>query len=355
MPAIPVEPLQRLADATFQAVGSEPAEAAAVAGQLVGANLAGHDSHGVGLIPPYLEFVRSGLVRLNQHGEVVSERGSLVVVDGRSGYGAVIGAEAMDLGIAAARATGVAVVAIRNSIHLGRIGHWAEYCARAGMASIHLVNVVGHPPLVAPFGGIDARLGTNPICIAIPGGDDGGPLAMADLATSRIALGKARVAHSAGVAAPSGALIDADGHPTDDPAVMFTEPAGALVAMGEHKGSALAVMAELMGALTGGATMQPANPRTGTVVNNMLSVVLDPEALGGAAYLHAEAEAFLGYVKSARPAPGVDEVLLPGEPERRTRAARLAAGIDVSDGEWDLIVAAARSAGVDPALIAACG
>jgi uncharacterized oxidoreductase len=355
MPTVPHLPLQALAAATFLAAGSEHAEASAIASQLVGANLAGHDSHGVGLVPTYIELARAGLAVQNQHISVVSDTGAVIVVDGQAGFGAVIGRESMDLGIAAAADHGLGLVAIRNSIHLGRIGHWAEHCARSGMVSMHFVNVVGHPPLVAPFGGVDARFGTNPICIAIPGGDEGTPLAMADLATSTIALGKAREAFNQGVSAPPGTLIDGDGRPTVDPGVMFVEPTGALVAMGQHKGSALAVMVELLGALTGGTTMQPGNPRTGTVVNNMISIIIDPDAIGGAEFLASEGGAFLDYVKAARPVDGADEVLLPGEPEKRTRQRRLTAGIEVSDGAWSLIVDAARSVGVGEEVIDCCG
>jgi len=354
MPTVSHTALEALVDATFRAAGSDPAEAAAIAAQLIGANLVGHDSHGVGLVPPYIDMVRDGLVSQNRHVEVVSDAGALLVLDGRMGFGAVIGAEAMDLGIGAAERHGAAVVSVRNSFHLGRIGHWAERCARRGMASIHFVNVAGHPPLVAPFGSREGRFATNPVCIAIPGGEDGTPLAMLDMATSTIALGKARVALNKGIDAPQGSIIDADGNPTNDPAVMFSEPMGALVAMGEHKGSGLAVMAELLGALTGGVTMQPDNPRSGTVINNMLTIVIDPDSVGGSTFLQAEATAFLDYVKDSRPLDGVAEVLIPGEPEKRRRADRLANGIDVSDGAWELIVEAARSVGTDQASIDAC-
>ena len=157
-----------------------------------------------------------------------------------------------------------------------RIGHWAEQCAAAGFASIHFVNGVDHPPIQAPFGSAESRLSTNPFCAALPGAD--GALVVLDMATSKIAFGKARVAPNRGVPAPEGSLIDADGRPTRDPAVMFQEPQGALVAMGEHKGSGLAILCELLaGALTGGRTIQPEHPMQGGTVNNMLSVIIDPD------------------------------------------------------------------------------
>ncbi len=171
-----------------------------------------------------------------------------------------------------------------------------------------------------------------------------------DMATSKIALGKARVAANQGVPAPEGSLLDAHGQPTRDPWVMFQDPKGALVAIGQHKGSGLAVMCEfLAGALTGGWTVQPGHPMAGGTINNMLSVVIDPEALGGRERLWREGAALATYLKSARARDGFEEVLLPGEPERRCRRERLAAGIEIDERSWADILAAAQAAGVaDP-------
>lgn len=356
MPVVHPGPLFEFVETVFRCGGSEPEEAAAIARQLVGANLAGHDSHGVGLIPSYMDFVDRGLVNQNGHMEIARDLGALTVIEGGLGFGAVIGDEAMRHGVGRAADYGVAVLAVRNSFHLGRIGHWAEQCARAGMASMHLVNVAGHPPLVSPFGGIDGRFGTNPVCVAVPGGEDGDALAMVDMATSTIALGKARVVLNQGVEAPEGAIIDSEGHPTRDPGVMFSEPMGSLVPMGLHKGSGLAIMIELLGALTGGVTMQPANPRTGTVINNMMSVIIDPEAVRSTDHLLIEARAFLDYVKTSRPQDGVDEVLLPGEPEKRMRAERTANGFEIAPAAWAMIADTARRVGVDgPTIEAVAG
>ena len=241
-------------------------------------------------------------------------------------------------------AHGVSLTGLRNSFHVGRIGHWAEQCADAGLGSIHFVNVVGHDPLVAPFGGREGRFSTNPVCIALPGSD--GVLSILDMATSKIALGKARVASRAGRRAPVGTLLDAAGVPTEDPDVMFREPMGALVAMGDHKGSGLAIMAELLaGALTGSGTVQPGNGRPGGPVNGMFSVVFDPEAFGVGRYLDDEGRAFLDYVTGAAPVEPGGEVLVPGEPERRRKIARLDGGIPLTLGEWDAVTDAARSIG----------
>jgi uncharacterized oxidoreductase len=170
-----------------------------------------------------------------------------------------------------------------------------------------------------------------------------------DMATSKIALGKARVARNQGVPAPEDSLLDPAGRPTRDPAVMFIEPRGALVPMGEHKGSGLAILCELLaGALPGGRTAQPAHPQTGGIINNMLSVIIDPEVFGPRARLLDEIAAMIAYIKSARPRPGFEEVLVPGEPERRRRAERLAHGIEVDQATWAEILAAAATLGLAP-------
>src|SRR5918992_1650588 len=186
MPTITSDKLLALSRTICAAGGSAEREADLVADHLVEANLTGHDSHGVGLLPIYIENVRAGRLVPNRHAELVSERGAVMVLEGNRGYGQVIGYEAMQLGMARARDQGVALLAIHNSFHLGRIGHWAEQCARGGFASIHFVNVIDHPPLQAPFGGSDARLSTNPFCAALPG--DNGPAVVLDFASTVIAI-----------------------------------------------------------------------------------------------------------------------------------------------------------------------
>jgi uncharacterized oxidoreductase len=350
MPIFARDTLHALIRAVCTAGGSAEREAELVADQLVEANLTGHDSHGVGLVPHYVQALAKEALVPNRHAELVQERGPVLVVEGRRGYGQVIGHEAMMLAMARARDHGVALIAIRNSFHLGRIGHWAEQCADGGFASTHFVNGIDHPPIQAPFGSAEARFSTNPFCAALPGPDDA--LVVLDMATSRIALGKARVAANRGVPVPDGSLLDAEGRPTRDGAVMFAEPKGALVAMGEHKGSGLAMLCELLaGALTGGWTIQPEHPMAGGIINNMLSVVIDPDALGGREQVAREGSALVAYVKSARPRAGVEEVLVPGEPEQRRRRQRLAQGIEIDERSWADIRAAASALGMADAEI----
>jgi hydroxycarboxylate dehydrogenase B len=352
MPTVPSDALHHLTCAVCEASGSEPQEALLVADHLVEANLTGHDSHGVGMLPQYVELVLEGLLVPNCHAEVVRDRGAVLVIEGGRGYGQVIGYEAMERGMARAAAEGVALVAIRNTGHLGRIGHWGEQCARGGFASIHFVNGIDHDPLQAVWGAAQARLSTNPFCVVLPGKD--GPSVMLDFATTKIAMGKARVAKNKGVPAPEGSVIDPQGRPTRDAAVMFAEPRGALLSMGEHKGSGLAVVCELMaGALTGSWTIQPEHPMRHGIINNMLSIIIDPEVMGERRTLYGEIEALIAWLKASRPRDGFDEILAPGEPERRRRAQRLAEGVDLDPNSWADILDAARAAGVAEERIAA--
>lgn len=348
MPHFSPDTLHEFVVSVVRGLGSEGEEPALVADQLIRANLSGHDSHGIGMLPKYVEAAQAGLLEINVEPRSVIDNGAVMVFDGNFGFGQVAGTRAMAAGIERARQQGVALVGLRNSFHVGRIGHWGEQAVAAGMASIHFVNVAGHEPLVAPFGGASARFGTNPVCIAIPGGD-GKPMALLDMATSTIALGKTRVAKNRGEPVPEGTVLDSSGKLTTDPNVMWGDgPKGALVAMGDHKGSGLALMCEILGAaLIGGMTVHPKYERTGAIINNMLSILINPAAVGNAGNLVAEASSFLDYVKTANQRAGFDEILHPGEPEERSRQER-SDQVSVADVTVVELNEAAHSVGVTP-------
>jgi uncharacterized oxidoreductase len=340
---IGAQALESLVRRLFTAAGSDAREAGLIARQLVEANLTGHDSHGVGMIPRYIEVLAAGHLKPNRHARVVLDSGAILVLDGNEGYGQVMGTEAMELGIAKAREHGTAIVALRESHHIGRIGHWAEQCAAAGLVSMHYVNVISEP-VVAPFGGRDARFVTNPFCVGIP--LPGRKPVLLDFATSRIAMGKVRVAMNKGEQVNPGTLLDRNGDPTTDPREMFRPDHGALLTFGEHKGYGMAIVCELLGgALTGGRTLH-AKPASRAIWNSMLSIVIDPERLGTAANLSKEAEEFIRWVRASPPMDGLDRVRLPGEPEEEHRANRGANGIPIDPTTWAEIVAAAASVGI---------
>jgi uncharacterized oxidoreductase len=331
---IAADRLERAVAAVFRAAGSEPAEASLISRHLVGADLRGHHSHGVGLVAGYVAAIGRGDLRLNRRLGTVRDSGALLVFDGGRGAGAAMGQAAMERGIARARAEGHALVALRDSHHLGRIGAWAEQCAEAGLVSIHFVNVPAHAA-VAPFGGTAARLGTNPFTAGFP--RQGAVPPVVDFATSRWAVGKVLVAGRKGARVPPGILLDGAGHETDDPAALYGPPPGALLPFGEHKGFGLALAAELLaGAVTGGLT-QDGTPSS-AITNSMFSVIVAPEALGEG--YGSRLEALAAWVTSER------GVRLPGEPEEELRDRRLREGIPLDEGTWADCAAAAAGLGI---------
>lgn len=358
------------------AAGSTPAEAAQVADNLVMANLSGHDSHGVGMVPRYVDAVAEGGLVPNAAMRVNLDAGSLMAMDGQRGYGQIVGVQAMERGIARAKETGSCIFTLAHAHHLGRIGHFAEMAVAQGLVSLHFVNVLSRP-VVAPWGGGDGRFGTNPCCIGVPlpgrsrpapglpqggaapaGGSDphavgarGGEHFILDFATSRVAQGKMRVAHNKGEHVPEGTLIDEHGRPTTDPGVVVVPQSnglfGALMTFGEHKGYGMAVACELLGgALTGGGTWHRPADTARSVYNGMLTVLIDPAKLGTQASFEAEATAFVDWLKQSPPGADAEGVLIAGEPERRARAAREREGIWLDDATWAEIVAAGAKVGV---------
>jgi len=304
----------------WRAAGSNDEEARITADHLIMANMSGHDSHGLSVVPGYVRSLMSDQLQLNQRISIVTDTGSLVVVDGNRGMGQAAAAQTMTLAIERARAHGVAIVGLKNAHHIGRVGHWAEQAMEEGFASVHFTNVVSRP-LVAPHNGAQARLGTNPLTVGLPRRD--APPILLDFATSAIAVGKIRVAYYKKSPAPEGVLLDAQGAPTTDPAVMYEEPLGALLAAAGHKGYALGLVCDLLGAaIFGGDTPLPAHLRKNGMYNNMLVIVFDPGRFGAQDHYERETEAFVDYVRSSKRAPGGADILMPGEAERSYRAAR---------------------------------
>ena len=322
------------------AAGSAEAEAHKVANNLVMANLSGHDSHGVGMLPRYIDAVLEGGLQPNTGVKTVLDSGAILSLDGQAGYGQVVGEQAMQMGIERALEQGTCIMGLGNAHHLGRIGHWAEMAVAQGLVSIHFVNVLSRP-VVAPFGGADGRFGTNPCCIGIP--LKGREPYILDFATSRVAQGKMRVAYNEGRQMAPGYLIDAQGHPTTDPGVVVVPQNGtsggnmfgAMLTFGEHKGFGLAVACELLGgALTGGGTMHRPGDARRAVLNGMLTILIDPKRMGTQSAFESEAVAFIDWVRQGPVAPGVDAVLTAGEPERAARREREIEGIALDDQTW---------------------
>ncbi len=340
--------LTRRCAAVFEACGSAPAEAHTVAANLALANLSGHDSHGVGMLPRYVNSILEGGLLPNASLQTVLDLGALLSLNGAHGFGQTMGEQAMHLGIARAKAQGSCIMALAHSHHLGRIGHFAEMAVAAGLVSLHFVNVMARPS-VAAWGGADGRFGTNPCCIGIPlAGRD--PFVL-DFATSRVAQGKMRVAYNQGKSVAPGLLIDERGKPTTDPAVVVLPQSGgmfgALMPFGEHKGFGMAVACELLGgALTGGGTWCEPTSAKQAVYNGMLTVLIDPAKLGTQDAMDAQAVAFVDWLRASPPADGFDGVQMAGEPERAARKARTEHGICLDGQTWQDMVDAAGKVGV---------
>ena len=333
--------------AIVKAGGSTDREADLVSTNLVEANLKGHDSHGVGMIPRYIDSIREGGLAVNAHVSITLDSNALLTLDGNKAYGQVAGFEAMELAAERAKRHGVCVMGLSNAHHVGRIGHWAEQAIGHGLVSIHFVNVISRP-VVAPWGGSDARHGTNPFCVGIP--RQGKDPVVLDFATSRIAQGKTRVAYNKGEPLPPGILIDTDGNPTTDPRYSVIEPLGAILPFGEHKGSGLALVCEILGgALTGGKTAHERSDGQRRVLNGMFSILIDPAKLGTANNLAAEMEEFIQWHTASPPNPQTEQLLIAGQPERISKAKRLVEGVPVDAITWKEILAAGEKAGINAA------
>ncbi len=346
---IAAAPLREAMRLLVQGFGSSPAEVMAVADNLVHANLTGHDSHGIGMLPRYAAAYLEGGLQPNQHVKTVLDAGAMLRLDGNAGFGQVIGGEAMALGIERARSSGCAIVALGNAHHLGRIGAWAEQVAAAGLVSMHFVNVIARP-IVAPYGGARAGFGTNPFTAGVPlRGRE--PLIL-DFATSAVAQGKVRVAYNKGEPVAPDLLLDDQGKPTRDPRYGVVPPTGAILTFGEHKGYGLAVLCELLGgALAAGMVGHREDGAKQRVLNGMLSVLIDPDALGAREQFEDEAGAFIASLLGLPARDGFDRVQVAGDRERAMRRQREQQGVPVDGTTWQQILAAAESLGVSPALV----
>ena len=335
----------------FIAAGCCEQEGTDIGTSLVGANLAGHDSHGVVRVPRYLQWLGDGEFVANRKLQVVVDTPSLSVVDGQYGFGQSMARQAVAIGIEKAKAHGLAAVALRNSGHVGRVGEWAEMAADVGLVSTHHVNAAGSL-LVAPFGAVDRRFSTAPYACGVPreNGDD----LILDFATSVVAEGKVLVASQGGKPLPEDSLVHEDGRIAGDPTFLYGEftqdgprdykkGPGAIRAMGDHKGSGLAFMVEILGgSLTG--TGAPLEGRR--FANGMLSVYIDPQKIDPDGFFPKDVERYLDFFKTARPIEAGGEVLWPGEKEKKVRAERTATGIPITEETWGAIKKAGEQVGV---------
>lgn len=346
MPVIKAAQLETITSNIFQGAGLPAAEAATVAVSLVKSNLMGHDSHGIIRIPEYCRNLKEGVVKPGQQTRIERETDGSAVLDGGWGFGQVICRRAMELALEKASSRTIAAVTIRQCAHIGRLGEYAEMAAEKNMIGIVMCNDHGSSPAVAPFGGIDPRMATNPIAIGFPTGGDH-PIVI-DMATSVVAFGKIHVQLNRDEAMPDGWALDSEGNPTTDPKAVYGPPRGAILPFGGiagHKGFGLSIAVDLLsGALGGSGCTRADAEREG---NGVFLMALDIGAFISQDEFKAEADRFIEYLKSSRLMPGFDEILIPGEPEYNRKRKLEKEGISVDDETWRQIAETAVTVDVE--------
>ncbi|GIW78710.1 MAG: putative oxidoreductase YbiC [Gemmatales bacterium] len=342
MPVFSAEVLQSFAKSLFVAGGVPEEDANIVADSLISANLRGHDSHGVIRIPQYLKMIEEGILKPGLPLEVVSETAAVLIADGQWGLGQVQAHRLLARIIPKAHEIGIAAGAMKRCGHIGRLGEYGEAAAGQNCALIATVNGHGYGRAVAPPGGVAGRIGTNPLCLAVPTRTD--PVVL-DIGTSVCAEGKVRVCYNKGVPTPEGWLLDAQGKPTTDPAVLYREPKGTILPLGgsqAYKGFGIGLLLDMFaGGLTGAPCSRP--EVTKPLGNAVLFIVLDINKFAGAEHFLNEVTGIAEAVRQCPRAEGVDAILLPGDPERRQYQKRSAAGIPLDDGTWKQLCELAQS------------
>ncbi len=354
MPKLAPQALERAAIAIFEGAGVPGDEARIVSQHLVGANLAGHDSHGVLRIPQYIRAVRTGRVKPGAPPQVLNETATTASIDAQSSFGQVAARYAMSLAMDKAGQSGIAALTVRNSYHTGRIASYTLMAAEQGFVSVVMGNAGGGGQSVAPFGGIARRLATNPISIAAPA-SDGRPVVI-DMATSVAAEGKLRDYLQKEKSVPVGWIVDSLGQPTTNPKEFYAPPGGALLPLGGqsgHKGFGLGFMVDILaGALSGAGVCRPGAPEP---KDGLLMIALEVQRFVPLEVFHEHVAQLVAHVKSCPAAPGFAEVCVPGEIERREEQRRRAEGIEVDERTWAELCKVAADIGVDLTDETICG
>jgi LDH2 family malate/lactate/ureidoglycolate dehydrogenase len=337
MPTPPMQPtiLTVLIRDSLVAGGFSTGNADIVAAHLVDAEMKGVGSHGVNRLGLYLGEAKRAVIDPLADPVISEPRDGMLHVDGAGGIGIVAMKRATDAGIKAARQRGMATVGIVKCGHTGRMGAYGEQAAKAGFMALSFGGGGRRQwGNVVPFGGRDPVMSTNPYTLALPGGPDD-PV-VCDFAISTWPAGKVAVARANGDALPPDVVVDKNGQPSSDPEAFYD--GGALLPAAGPKGSGMGIIAEMMGdAMLGEA-----------VEYNWLMVLVRADAFRPMADYNEAAQGFMAEVRGSTPAPGFDQVIMPGERETTQARVAEAAGVIVSDGVWEGVVTAARSVGVEP-------
>lgn len=336
--------LTDLARRLLEAAGVERAKACAVAESLAAANLRGVDSHGIALLPHYIDQIEAGDVLPANEGRIISESGGCVLYDAEHGLGHVTADVCCGHAIRLARDHGVAIVVAREATHFGAAARWTLRISSAGFIGVAMCDA---GPQVAPWQGRERRIGTNPISVSVPHPEGRGWLL--DMATTSVALGKIEQEQLKGHAEiPSGWALDAAGRPTTDLAAAL---GGLLMPLGGYKGSGLGLMVEILcGVLSGGAMARDIRGirlhGRHSRVNHMF-LAIDVSRFLPLQEFYARMGRLVAEIKSSAPAAGYDEVLVAGDPEYRAEDERRARGIAIPPGPWQEIVRTAERLAVE--------
>jgi uncharacterized oxidoreductase len=334
--------LREFAIRALRGAGADASNARIVAQHLVMANLTGVDTHGVAVLPGYVDAIRAGYLRARAKPIVDAETPVAVRVRGQWGFGHVATHLATEIGVAKATAGGCAVVAIVECGHVGRLGHYVERAARAGVAGMLFAGGYGVAgPLAAAYGGIDAVLSTNPLAFAFP---DGGPLF--DFATTAVSGGRVVAARRRGERLPPGVLIASDGSATDDPAQLWS--GGALLPFGEHKGYALMIATEWLGRIaTGADDFAPDSPvEASRRHQGLLGVFIRADLFVSRSASRERTRDTAERIRATRSQPGRPPVRVPGDQARAIRSSRTRHGIPIEPAVWTSLVALGDTLGV---------
>ncbi|MFF1318735.1 Ldh family oxidoreductase [Streptomyces chartreusis] len=334
--------LLEFAAATAEAHGVPPADARLLADTLVTAELWGHPSHGMLRLPWYLARIESGATAAVTAPATVSDNGAVLVVDGRDGLGQVLTDRAISWGVERARRHGISAIALRNSGHFGTAAYFTRKAADQGCVALLATNA---SPAMAPWGGREKRLGTNPWSIAAPGGRYG--TVVMDIANTAVARGKIYAARERGEPIPAGWAADADGAPTTDPRRAIE---GLILPMAGHKGYAISFTFEVLaGVLTGSAfgsgVVGPYRATGRSGVGHLL-ICVDIRSMADPAEFEGRIESLIEETKSTPTAPGAAEVFVPGEPEARTAERLRTEGITIADDTWAALTRIAATTAV---------
>ncbi|MBW1799766.1 MAG: Ldh family oxidoreductase [Deltaproteobacteria bacterium] len=308
-----------------------------VSDSLVSTSLAGIDSHGVILFIRYIDEIENGQIVPDAEPEIVTDSGPVSLIDGHFGFGQVTAMKGMALAIDKASSHGIAAVGFRHTNHIGRVGEYTLQAARKNLIALGSCNAGAN---VAPYGASRRLFGTNPLCCAIPVRDRD-PI-LIDLATSILPEGKIRVAKNEKRKIKPGILIDREGKPTDIPADLYL--GGAILPIGEHKGSALSLMVEVLCGLMTGTGCAAFSDWPGG--NGVLFIVIDPSRFRNLNEFFDDIDKMIGAIKGLPTAPGCDEILLPGDPEYHMENERKKNGIPLDDETWQGLQAIAERLGV---------